>query len=741
MKMHWFFGFFLVSGFCSLVYQVVWLRLAMAAFGVTTPLVSIVLSVFMAGLAFGSWGAGRLVRRAEHLTAASLLRLYGLAELIIGVSGVAVPFELRWGRELLGKIGADVTWASSTHYLAAGIWIGIVLVPYCTAMGTTFPLAMAALRRSRARDAARSFSYLYLANVLGATAGTLTSALCLIELLGFRGTLGLAAGMNGLLGVGAFVLSRDAAGTAPFPRPVSRAPVSEAGRAHTLLSTTPWLLFTTGMVSMAMEVVWIRQFTPFLGTVVYGFATILALYLAATFLGSVAYRRWGRGATASWTAAAGGIAWASCGLSALLPLAATDPRVLGGYDVTRVALGVVPFCAVLGFMTPLLVDRWSSGDPDRAGTVYAINVVGCILGPLVACFALLPHLGERWSLVALSVPLFVVGLAAGLAPQLSRAEPLRRAIGRGTVMAGVVALSLVLVFLTDDFEAVYAPREVRRDFTATVIATGTGMRKLLLVNGAGMTTLTPVTKMMVHLPAAFRPAPPEDMLVICFGMGTTFRSALSWGGRVTVVELIPSVPTLFGYFHRDASRMLESSRARIVVDDGRRFLERSRTRYDVITVDPPPPVEAAGSSLLYSREFDALVKEHLKPGGIFQLWFSGGDPTALSSVAKATRDSFPYTRVLHSHLGAGLHMLSSTEPIPPTSADVLAARLPASAAADMVEWEPGSTPRGHFQAALDREVPLDALIALAPGAPTLQDDRPVNEYYLVRSLHDSRSHR
>ena len=64
-RVAWFFGLFLVSGFCSLVYEVVWLRLAMASFGVTTPLVSIVLSVFMAGLALGSWAVGRLSRRFE----------------------------------------------------------------------------------------------------------------------------------------------------------------------------------------------------------------------------------------------------------------------------------------------------------------------------------------------------------------------------------------------------------------------------------------------------------------------------------------------------------------------------------------------------------------------------------------------------------------------------------------------------------------------------------------------------
>ena len=73
-----------------------------------------------------------------------------------------------------------------------------------------------------------------------------------------------------------------------------------------------------------------------------------------------------------------------------------------------VVVGVVPFCAAVGFVTPLLVDRVSAGDARRAGAAYAANVVGCILGPLVCGFAVLPVLGERWSLLAFSVPLWVV---------------------------------------------------------------------------------------------------------------------------------------------------------------------------------------------------------------------------------------------------------------------------------------------------------------------------------------------
>ena len=58
----------------------------------------------------------------------------------------------------------------------------------------------------------------------------------------------------------------------------------------------------------------------------------------------------------------------------------------------------------------------------------------------------------------------------------------------------------------------------------------------------------------------------------------------------------------------------------IVIDDGRRYLERTNDQYDVITRDPPPPVETAGTSLLYSAEFYSTIRRRLRPGGMLQQW-------------------------------------------------------------------------------------------------------------------------
>src|SRR5262249_44074344 len=68
-----------------------------------------------------------------------------------------------------------------------------------------------------------------------------------------------------------------------------------------------------------------------------------------------------------------------------------------------VFLAVVPFSALLGFVTPWLVDRWSGGSPLAAGAAWAVNGVGCVLGPLAGGFLLLPWLGERGALLVLAL--------------------------------------------------------------------------------------------------------------------------------------------------------------------------------------------------------------------------------------------------------------------------------------------------------------------------------------------------
>ena len=718
-----YFGFFLVSGFCSILYELVWLRLAMAQFTVTTALISIVLSAFMIGLGLGSFFAGRYVRGQNQRLPS--LRLYALVELLIGVSALAVPRELILGRAFLERLDAGHPLSLSLYYILAGLWIGITLVPWCACMGATFPFAMAAIRERLSEESPRSFSYLYLANVLGALAGA-GIPLLLIEWRGFQRTLHIAAVLNFLLATSALLLSLRRTDSA-----MSLAAAPTFARSTEPVSRWPsYVLFGMGFTSMAAEVVWIRLFTPGLGTMVYAFATILGLYLAATYLGSKFYRGLNPGRQRG-----SGLLFSMLALSIVLPLLLCDPR-LPFLNYGR-AVSILPFSFIAGWITPMVLDGVAQGDPDRAGIGYAVNIAGCVLGPLVSSFLLLPLLGERYALLACALPWIALSfskLSAGFARTVAPRAPV---VWKSALVSGI---AIVLVAATHDYETRFSPREVLRDSTATVTAFGSGTSKQLLVNGVGMTGLTPITKMIAHLPLAFLQKPPQDALVICFGMGTTHRSMLSWGISSTAVELVPSVVSVFSFFHTDAGQLVQSPHSHIVVNDGRFYLERTLAQYDVIVLDPPPPVEAAASGLLYSKEFYAIAKQHLRPGGILQQWYPEStdyDETIATAVAKALTESFRYVRAFHSVEGWGFHFLASDSPIPSYSAATLAARLPAAANEDLMEWGPASDAEEQFAIVLKQEVPVDEIIASAPDVPALHDDGPANEYFLLRRWDDS----
>ncbi len=721
---------FFLSGFCSLVYQVIWTRMALASFGIITPVLSVVLSVFMLGLALGSWAGGRLVGPWTGKTGWSAAFFYAGVELMIGLGGAfAVPKLFKLGEHCLLSAGQT----NSFEYLfLSALVLAISIFPWCVCMGATFPLMMAYVREQD-RNNQESFSYLYLANVLGAMSGTLWTALISVEILGFHTTLWDAAACNCIIAAIGVLLGQNRRRASALPEaaatdltgPVIAPPFQGVdGR------LIKWLLFSTGFSAMAMEVIWTRAFTPVLETQVYSFASIVCVYLGATFVGSLWYRRDLRNRQVRSLP----VLISLLALTAFLPAIINDFRFLtpNWADGVNLASGVLllasicPLCAVLGYLTPGLIDGYATGHPAEAGKAYAINVVGCILGPLLASYVLLPWISEKSALILLSLPFL------GYYLFLSRTLPRRRRWGWGLINGAVLVWTL---FFSEDYEKMLLRTEpstvVRLDYAASTISFGEGRRKHLLVNGVGMTYLTPITKFMAHLPLAFHQGRPQSVLIICFGMGTTYRSVLSWDVNTTAVELVPGVTQAFEFYHADAKQYLENPKGRIVIDDGRRYLKRTREKFDVIVIDPPPPPEAAGSSLLYSKEFYDLAKQHLQPHGILQTWVPSGSILIGQAVARTVSDSFPYTRVFSPVEGAGIHLLASMEPIEMVGAQQLVARMPEKAKQDLLEWSDTTDPTAYFGRVVSHEVDLARF--LNPD-PTIQitDDQPYNEYFLLR---------
>ena len=420
--------------------------------------------------------------------------------------------------------------------------------------------------------------------------------------------------------------------------------------------------------------------------------------------------------------------------AAFLPILANDPRLVKAnwqWDADPASVAVLlaslcPFCAILGYLTPSLIDEYAAGSPAGAGKAYAVNVLGCILGPLFASYILLPWISERYALLLLGLPFLVFYF-------LSRETlPGKERWGLGLAAAGLLGWAMFFSTSYEDHVAKFEKNTVvRRDYAASVISFGEGREKHLLVNGVGMTSLTPVTKFMVHLPAALHQGRPASALIICFGMGTSYRSALSWDIPTTTIELVPSVVEAFSFYHADAAQVLQNPQGRIIIDDGRRYLKRTREKFDVVVVDPPPPPEAAGSSLLYSEQFYESVRQHLKPNGILQAWLPGGDVPLAYAVLRSIHESFPHVRCFGSVENLGTHLLASMEPLPVRTAPELAARLPAKATQDLLEWSSALDAATYLEQVVSQETPIERALNPDPRI-RITDDQPYNEYYLLR---------
>ena len=741
------FFLFFVSGFCGLLYQIIWLRIAFVSFGVISPIVSVVISVFMLGLSLGSWAGGKWISYLKKKTSFSAIIFYGFAEIIIGLGAFAVPNLFTIGETLLLPLGA----INSSQYLFFSAFIlGLSIFPFCFAMGVTYPFVMAFVQESKWEERT-SFSYLYLANGIGATFGTIITAVFLVEKLGLSNTLMFGAFGNFFLALICLIKGVYGRSSPEVEQPIlsSKISVTENWLLHKK-TRTYLVLFITGLTCLAMEVTWVRGFTPVLGTTIYTFAAILATYLFATLLGSQWYRRdLNKQKTISTLKLIG-----TCFLFSFFPIFLSNPGIRP--TAPMLLASILPLCIALGYLTPKLIDQVSQGNPREAGRAYAINIFGGILGPLFAGYFLMPEFGVKLTLVLLAIPYGVLFLYSTNSNEVSKL--FKWVIG----IAGTFATIVSVLFISSlEFPTGIGKRSlVLRDSTATVVAFGEGMRKQLLVNGWGMTGLTPITKMMAHLPLSIRKKKPESALIIALGMGTTLRSAASWGIDVKCVELVPSVVKALPYFFEDASSIISQPNVEVIIDDGRRFLKRTRNKYDVIIIDPPPPIEAASTSLLYSREFYKIIAEHLKKDGIFQHWFPGGENKILEAVVRSLVDVFPYIRVYESFEGWGFHFLASMEPFQTPSPKDSVSRLPAIAKDDIVEWAKGiefysehlsniikksndlereDLLEEYFSLSFEKEIPVELLLNQKDESIFISDDQPYNEYYLLRRYKDKKS--
>jgi spermidine synthase len=746
---------FVASGAAGLVYQVVWSRELVLVFGNTTQAVATIVTAFMAGLGFGSLAGGRLADTSRRP-----LRLYGLVELAVAAMAALLPLAFSSLAELYRGM-----WPSLVERPGqlAGVRFGLALAAVAPAtflMGMTLPLLTRYLVRTLDEAGAR-LGELYAANTIGAMAGTLLGGFVLIEFLGLRRTSFLAVALNLAAGLGALLLSRrwEAGGDAGVAaaareRPARpEVPRSFRPRRRVVLAAT----FVSGFVSLALEVLWTRMLAEGTGSSIYIFTTILAIFLFGIAVGSFLYRRYSR--PAGERLGTLGLCLAGVGVLAQATVVLGSGMAGQVPFVVRTVVVLLPATILMGYAFPL-AGRLATPSAEAAGgsvgLLYAANTGGSILGSFGAAFVLAGTLGTNGSILLLGALNLLAGALLFAKDPVGREARSPGGASRvvAGVMAGLAVLGLVASSLDLPVTRTRTENELRRtglpvthaeDELATVDTVGGPPRgRRLLVGGVGMTSLTVDTKLMGYLSKALRPDA-RDFLVIAFGMGGTYRSGLKIGMRTDAVELSPTVPGRMPVFFPDADRFLDHPKGRVIVSDGRNYVRLSRETYDLVAVDPAPPIESAGSVVLYTREFLTEGKARLRPGGVFMLWIPYALPMDdFKEHVRTFAGVFGHVRLVLSPGRHGVFMFGSDAPLEFTDSNIRRVLGSPDAIADLndVPDHPPTDADGWVEVVRRSQwLADDRLRAFLGPGPEITDDRPRSEYFLWRrALMDDRQY-
>jgi predicted membrane-bound spermidine synthase len=310
------------------------------------------------------------------------------------------------------------------------------------------------------------------------------------------------------------------------------------------------------------------------------------------------------------------------------------------------------------------------------------------------------------------------------------------------VVASSIDLPLTRTATENRLRSLGLPVTHAEDELATVDTVGgPAAKRRLLIGGVGVTSLTVDTKLMGYLSKALRPHA-KDFLVIAFGMGSTYRSGLKLGLHTDAVELSPTVPSRMPVFFPDASTYLNHPSGRVITSDGRNYVRLARDRYDLVAVDPAPPIESAGSVVLYTKEFLTEGKARLRPGGVFLLWMPYALPMDdLKAHVRTFHNVFQHVSLMLSPGGHGMFMLGSDAPLQFNDQDILQVLGNPDAVRDLSDspdYPPTDGP-GWVRAVHKAEwLSDDRVTAFTGPGPEITDDRPRSEYFLWRRafMHD-----
>ena len=640
-----------VSGFCSLAYQVVWLREFRLVFGGSTLAASAVLAVFMGALGLGSWILGH---RADYSMRPG--RFYAVIESLIGLTVLISPLLLILGNKLYYMTGGIQALGSGAIVLQILIAILVIAVP-CFIMGGTLPAAIR-LVETNEDEVRQASAVMYGTNIAGAVIGALSVNFYGLELFGNTMCLVMAAGLNLLLAAGVYLIfGKDQSGQ-------TLSLITQENRGNV------WLLygvaFASGFAFFVLELLWFRSSIPLLGGSIYNFGLILVLALMGMSAGGLIYSVMLKYLKPSYSLLAI--------VSVLFALAMATPYIWGdgfarfcmvlqaGYIsypfvdklwVWVIIAGclVVPTSVMAGIQFPLilsLIGKGRDGIGQQIGKIYAFNTAGAVLGAMLGGFVFIPGLSitKSWLLMVimtLVVAIVIAGVA--IAKRSRTGGAIAIAMACAVVMLVMQSSGLTVYWLQSPIgfgRATYKAEETLaqvehakrarkhaaiyqydgREISGSLMA---NMDLSLMNNGKsdGSALGDASTQIMLTmLGALLHHGDPKNACVIGLGTGTSagWLAQIASIESVDVLELEPRMVNCASYFAAVNHDAVDNKKVNILLGDAREILMTSKGKpYDLIASEPSNP-HRAGVANLYTREFYQTVADKLQGDGVFTQW-------------------------------------------------------------------------------------------------------------------------
>lgn len=674
---NWIMLIYFASGACSLIDEVVWVRLLKLTLGNTVYATSIVVSVFMGGLALGALIMGRYCDSVRRR-----LRLYALLETLVTISALSLP----WGLKLADGVYVRffrTYHPTHTHLLFVQVLISaaILLVPSML-MGSTLPL-LGRFVTSLEREAGHLVGRLYALNTLGAAAGCFLAGFILIRTVGVMGSLYIAAGLNLLVAFGGWFLSRFSGITVEEQVEAVALQSGEGAAAKTMDGRFYMLIaafFMSGLISIGYELLWMRSIVHLLGGFTYVFSAVLTIYLLGNVIGA------GIGSALVKKLKTPAV-WFAVTLSLLglygvfyLPLLVfwtskgmwyINRHIIGNWIpfsrylvrpiVQSLFLFLVP-SVIMGIGFPIALQAWAN-HMHKVGrstaTAYGANTIGAVIGGIVTGFFLIPLLGVQLSISILG--LSGVWIAAVMWAFFVHRPSI---VGRYVLLTAAVILAIITLKIPRNlFSAVIEASPLVPGFElvqvkegiATTASVHRDTSGTLYLYSSGQTlagenyTARGDQKMLGHFGVLLN-SNARGVLSVGFGSGeSTFCLAQHKLDRVDCVEIAPEIVEISLKFFRKLNlgdRLNEE--VNMIYMDAKNYLHLTDINYDVIFNDCIHPRFFAENASLYAKEYFESAKKNLRSRkGLFLSYVPlyKMTPFVLNSIVGTAMDVFPHVTI------------------------------------------------------------------------------------------------